>query len=150
MPKRGGPANQGVKGREKGGVYGFDTVGCSIGGKVGLVADIHIEVYTGGRRGITATVPFARVVVIMVIIVFFVAARQCKGGYADEEGYAEDVFYRMFHDDVFVFANRKTLPDRKRRVNGGFCGWRGAICRKNSTKVVFVGGTPGCIFVNRC
>ena len=67
-----------------------------------LVVDIHAEVDTCGRRGIVAAVPLARMVVMVVIVVFFVAARQCEGGYADEEGYAEDVFYRVFHDDAFI------------------------------------------------
>jgi hypothetical protein len=45
----------------------------------------------------TAIVPFPRVVVIVMIIVGFVAARECEGGDADEEGDAKDVFYSMVH-----------------------------------------------------
>ena len=58
----------------------------------------------------TAIIPFPRVVVVVIIVVGFIAACQGEGCYADEKGQAEDVFYSVFHDAVFIVHNRKTLP----------------------------------------
>ena len=58
----------------------------------------------------TPVVPAAGMVMVVIIVVGFIAAREREGGNADEEGYAKNVFYSKFHDAAFSHDNRKTLP----------------------------------------
>ena len=44
-----------------------------------------------------SVVPTSCMMVVVVVIVCFVAARQCHGGYAYEEEHAECVFDLIFH-----------------------------------------------------
>lgn len=75
-----------------------------------LVVNVYVEVYAGGWRGMMPVVPAARMVMVVIIVVGFIAAREREGGNADEEGYAKKIFYSMFHDAAFSHGNRKTLP----------------------------------------
>ena len=49
-----------------------------------------------------AAIPFLRMVMIVIIIMRFIAAREREGCYAYEQGYTYNVFYRVFHDGLFM------------------------------------------------
>jgi len=44
-----------------------------------LVVDVYVEIDAGGRRGMVTAIPFARMVMVLVIVVALVAA--CQGEY---------------------------------------------------------------------
>lgn len=76
-----------------------------------------------------AAIPFARVVMVLVIVVAFVAA--CQGEYrqADEEGQAKEILYFFFHDEAFGMTRQKTLPMANPLKNGGLAagGWSRSV-----------------------
>ena len=71
---------------------------------------VYIPVDARWRRLMMTVVPSAGVMVIMMVIVGFITARQRKGDHKDEDPEADETLYLIFHPIKVWIANPKTLP----------------------------------------